>query len=67
MNDWYAVDYYTTGGPPWTDPQGAGTGSNRVWRGGSWYNLATKSRASDRNSNSPPAANNYLGFRCAQD
>jgi len=67
VNDWYASDYYTTGGPPWTDPQGPGTGSNRVVRGGAWGGSATRLRASDRVDHLPTSSDYYLGFRCAQD
>ena len=34
VNDRYSANYYSTS--PTTNPQGPGTGSNRVLRGGSW-------------------------------
>ena len=67
VNDWYASDYYTTGGPPWNDPQGPGSGSYRVWRGGAWVYNSTGLRASYRAGSAPTSATNGLGFRCAQD
>jgi formylglycine-generating enzyme required for sulfatase activity len=65
VNDWYAINYYTTGGPPWIDPQGPGSGSYHVLRGGSWYGGATELRASDRDSY---YGSDYgYGFRCAKN
>ena len=60
-NDWYA-DYTAD---PQTDPQGAETGSARVIRGGSWYNLAQICRVSYRNFYTSVNSDYYLGFRLA--
>ncbi|HIW86801.1 MAG TPA: SUMF1/EgtB/PvdO family nonheme iron enzyme [Candidatus Onthomorpha intestinigallinarum] len=38
-------------------------GSYRVNRGGSWNNIATNIRVSNRNNNTPSNRNNNLGFR----
>ncbi|MFA6451336.1 MAG: SUMF1/EgtB/PvdO family nonheme iron enzyme [bacterium] len=65
-NDLYDETYYTTGGPPWTDPQGPVSGSIQVLRGGSWNSSAISSRVSRRGNNSPTYASYSLGFRCAQ-
>jgi eukaryotic-like serine/threonine-protein kinase len=66
VNDWYDATYYTTGGPPWTDPQGPGSGIYRVLRGGSWYNNSGYLRASYRYYHSGNGSFS-VGFRCAQD
>ena len=50
VEDWYG-DY---AGGYVTDPRGPATGSNRVYRGGSWYGSARSCRSSNRNT-SPPA------------
>jgi sulfatase modifying factor 1 len=57
-NDWYG----TYGGTV-TDPVGAGAGSYRVFRGGSWYSGAWGCRSAIRYGNDPSYGNNYLGFR----
>ena len=58
--DWYG-DY--PGGEV-TDPQGAASGSKRVFRGGSWSYGARYCRASGRNYGSPGVRGGYsLGFR----
>jgi cysteine-rich repeat protein len=66
VNDWYNSTYYTTGGPPWTDPQGPGTGTYNIARGGTWnYNMSDE-RASARDY-SPIELYGNSGIRCAQD
>ena len=49
-----------------TDPTGAKTGSDRVFRGGSWVNDARKVRAASRRAYTAGLRNNYLGFRLAR-
>ncbi|MBR5920491.1 MAG: formylglycine-generating enzyme family protein [Bacteroidales bacterium] len=46
-----------------TNPQGASSGSNRVYRGGGWYNDAGSCRSSYRNSYAPGLRRNFLGLR----
>ena len=46
-----------------TDPTGAASGSSHVCRGGSWDNLASFCRASNRSSYSPTLRLSNLGFR----
>ena len=46
-----------------TNPTGSSSGSNRVNRGGSWFNLANNASVCNRNNNNPNNRNNNLGFR----
>ncbi len=62
VSDWYG-DYSSTSQQ---DPQGAGTGSGRVLRGGSWYGGARYVRAACRIRFSPGYRDYYLGFRPAR-
>ena len=57
--DWYGDEL--SGG---IDPQGASTGVNRVYRGGSWYDGAASCRAAGR-LGYYPALYFFLGFRPA--
>ena len=59
--DWYGA--YSAGSA--TDPQGPGSGSNRVLRGGAWSSFAFNARCAYRNFYGPGSANyNYdIGFR----
>ena len=47
----------------WAGGEGADSGSNRVKRGGSWNNTASKCRSGYRNDNGPSSRNNNIGFR----
>ncbi len=60
--DWYTSDItaFTT------DPTGAGTGSGRVKRGGSWVNYAGYCRAAYRSSYYPGYRINSIGLRLAR-
>jgi formylglycine-generating enzyme required for sulfatase activity len=58
-NDWYG-DY--PGGTV-TDPVGEASGVFRVYRGGSWVDLARYARAADRAGYTPDRRGYYLGFR----
>ena len=59
--DWYA-DY-----PPdaSTDPQGPNGGTNRAFRGGSWYSDAGNCRSASRSMNYPSNHFHFIGFRVA--
>jgi formylglycine-generating enzyme required for sulfatase activity len=57
--DWFA-DAAMEGGD---DPDGADSGSNRVLRGGSWYNPAAACRSAFRNDIAPSNRGNDVGFR----
>ncbi len=60
-SDWYDHDYYRNS--PMTDPQGSGTGSHRVDRGGGWENTAAACRSAFRYGHSPGGRFGALGFR----
>ena len=60
--DWYASDYYAN--PPLRNPQGPSSGSYRVLRGGSWFNLPYHLRVAYRNNYIPASAYDTYGFRC---
>jgi formylglycine-generating enzyme required for sulfatase activity len=59
--DWYGTPY--TGG---SDPSGPGIGTNRVWRGGSWFNDASYARCAARNFSIPSRVASGIGFRCVR-
>lgn len=58
-SDWYGS--YPGGAS--TDPQGVTTGSNRVLRGGSWYDSAIGCRSAYRGSGDPSYQARSIGFR----
>jgi formylglycine-generating enzyme required for sulfatase activity len=60
-SDWYG-DYPSSAV---VDPVGPATGSDRVYRGGSWSNLAANCRSAFRFRYSPGYRNGDLGFRLA--
>ena len=57
--DWYGN--YSSNAQ--TNPQGPASGTYRVIRGCSWYNLAWYCRVSDRGNSAPGNRYGYLGFR----
>ena len=57
--DWYS-SYSSTAV---TDPTGASTGSDRVYRGGSWNRNALNCRSAYRSFNTPSNDFNRMGFR----
>jgi formylglycine-generating enzyme required for sulfatase activity len=67
-NVWeWCSDYYAPyTAAPLTNPTGPASGSNRVWRGGSYSNTSQSVRASWRNSDPPTSAYDFLGFRVAR-
>jgi formylglycine-generating enzyme required for sulfatase activity len=62
--DWYEDSYSDW---PQTDPQGASSGSARVFRGGSWINYGRYLRSSYRNRNYPVFQDRRVGFRLARN
>ena len=63
VNDWYATDYYAKS--PGHNPQGPGSGSYKVLRGGSWYGDEGNLRSADRYRDGPAGRVDLIGFRCA--
>ena len=59
--DWYGD--YPSGSV--TDPSGPVIGSNRVFRGGSWYGVAVNCRSARRDGDDPSFRDGFLGFRVA--
>jgi len=66
-HDWMDGNYYTTGGPPWVDPTGPATGTERTARGGGWYYLFHKQRSCWRSNALPTLTSTSTGFRVARD
>lgn len=65
-NDWYDEKYYhQVKNQTAVDPQGALSGSFRVFRGGSWNLGSGHCRSADRLSYLPDTRNHHLGFRLA--
>lgn len=62
--DWYGSTYYSVS--PASDPQGPATGTNRVLRGGSYYDYSNVLRTAYRWSNGPGWASFVYGFRMAR-
>lgn len=59
--DWYEFNYYSNS--PQAAPHGPDYGSNRVVRGGFWYETAGGCRTARRNRDLPAEAYNLIGFR----
>lgn len=60
--DYFQSAYYSIS--PEQDPQGPASGSARVYRGGSYHNLAAALRVVTRGSRAESHANVDIGFRC---
>ena len=59
--DWYGGDY---GKDPATDPRGASSGTERVYRGGAWNSYSVTCRPSERGRNGPDYdTRNNIGLR----
>ncbi len=63
-NDWYDSSYY--GSSPSRDPYGPDSGSSRVLRGGSWYDIPAYLRCAYRHNSSPDYRGLNYGFRLAR-
>lgn len=59
--DWYESGYYAKS--PATDPTGATSGSNRMYRGGNWFDSAYYSRSAFRNYDTQSYRGDNVGFR----
>jgi formylglycine-generating enzyme required for sulfatase activity len=62
VNDWWDQSYYRKIPPQ--DPSGPTRGQLRVLRGGSWKDIPSNVRISDRGGYNPVVRRNYVGFRC---
>jgi len=66
--DWYDKDYYKRSLE--RNPQGPGSGSSKVLRGGSWFNdppfVPFYLRSANRDYYSPDSRYYLIGFRCAR-
>ena len=58
--DWSGGHYPSR---PVNDPRGPTSGTFRIQRGGSWYDIARDCRSASRDSSDPSARHNYGGFR----
>lgn len=63
--DWFSISYYASS--PAANPTGLASGTDRVVRGGTWYNHAERSRVARRNGGAPYCGYEMLmGFRSAR-
>ena len=62
--DWYGSEYYKSS--PASAPEGLKEGTNRVLRGGSWYNSPWFVRSAYRHNSTPDYWSSHVGFRLAQ-
>jgi len=60
-SDWYSETYYSIS--PTEDPKGIAVGSEKVLRGGSWFQEAFGLNVTDRNSMDPEWRTGFVGFR----
>jgi formylglycine-generating enzyme required for sulfatase activity len=65
VGDWYSEDYYRSS--PRENPQGPGTGNEKVLRGGSWKDNYVEMRSVNREAENPAYSSSVIGFRCARD
>ena len=63
--DWYGADYYASAKN--ADPQGPPSGTNRVQRGGGWFNTPGGCSSAGRRWGSPEFLSSDFGFRAAVD
>ncbi|MBT4501510.1 MAG: SUMF1/EgtB/PvdO family nonheme iron enzyme [Gemmatimonadetes bacterium] len=62
--DWYAEDFYERS--PRTNPTGPSSGTQRVFRGGSWRLFGGFLSTTHRFSSPPTLRHDDVGFRCAR-
>jgi formylglycine-generating enzyme required for sulfatase activity len=66
VDEWCWDRYSSYGSAAVTDPMGAASGSNRVRRGGSWFDDTRYVRSAYRDVDSPTSRSSDLGFRVAR-
>jgi len=59
----FCLDWYTSALPGGSDPEGSTSGTERVRRGGGWWNEAYQSRSAGRLSLLPSSGSLNIGFR----
>jgi formylglycine-generating enzyme required for sulfatase activity len=64
VSDWYAANYYSVS--PADNPPGPDSGTSKVIRGGSFLEVDYFLEVTSRQSASPGAFSESLGFRCAR-
>ncbi|MBI4823452.1 MAG: formylglycine-generating enzyme family protein [Nitrospirae bacterium] len=64
-SDWYSPNYYKKS--PYRNPRGPEDGTEKVLRGGSWFNSAMLLRNAMRNTSLPDSTDDAVGFRCVMD
>ena len=62
-NDWYESARTTKAS---TNPAGPASGSEKVFRGGSWYHNAEHARSANRERFTPTKRFTFVGFRCVR-
>jgi formylglycine-generating enzyme required for sulfatase activity len=62
VNDWFDHGYYNIS--PGSNPPGPDTGTVKVLRGGSWYDVNSNLTVANRNYLNPIGYNAGIGFRC---
>ena len=68
VSDWDGGDeYFSTGGPPWIDPQGPADGIQKVIKGGCWNSVNIELEISFRGAAPPSYESIYWGVRCVHD
>jgi formylglycine-generating enzyme required for sulfatase activity len=65
VGDWYDPNYYAQS--PGENPTGPDKGSERVVRGGSWYDTGNFTASAIRFPSPPDNTDSTIGFRCAAD
>jgi formylglycine-generating enzyme required for sulfatase activity len=65
MDEWCSDWYGSYSSSPQTDPQGPSTGTERVYRGGSWGSKPIYHRVTCRSHSGPTERYSSLGFRLA--
>lgn len=61
VQDWYSANYYAAS--PSVDPHGPPSGTQRVIRGGGWYDVPVDLRLANRGRARPEVRSAFIGFR----